>query len=198
MSSAYFRSNLSRSHVLMKPLSHPVYLQCVGTIVEEFVFSLVGTVGFVGKGLSLHECLNRWYFINEILLHACHLWWFVSKVLYGVLDAVIHKSTNDIMKLLRYYKPLNQAGNATEIGLKVKICVVEPGYCGWWWCDMPVPPGFYLKIRFYCWTRYRIHYTLIAVDRYLHLMGDKTIPKEAPPNNFVPHLLQISIYHNKV
>ena len=30
--------------------------------------------------------------------------------------------------------------------------------------------------------RQRIHNTLIVVDRYLRLMGDKTIPDEAPPS----------------
>ena len=31
----------------------------------------------------------------------------------------------------------------------------------------------------YWWTRQRIHNTLIVVDRYLRLMGDKTIPDSA-------------------
>ena len=31
------------------------------------------------------------------------------------------------------------------------------------------------------WTRQRIHNTLIVVDRYLRLMGDKTIPDSAEP-----------------
>ena len=33
----------------------------------------------------------------------------------------------------------------------------------------------------YWWTRQRIHNTLIVVDRYLRLMGDKTIPDSAEP-----------------
>ena len=28
-------------------------------------------------------------------------------------------------------------------------------------------------------------------------MGDKTIPDEAPPNRFIPHESQVSIYHNQ-
>ena len=39
-----------------------------------------------------------------------------------------------------------------------------------------------LKYTFICvywWTRQRIHNTLIVVDRYLRLMGDKTIPDSA-------------------
>ena len=41
-----------------------------------------------------------------------------------------------------------------------------------------------LKYIFFCvywWTRQRIHNTLIVVDRYLRLMGDKTIPDSAEP-----------------
>ena len=39
----------------------------------------------------------------------------------------------------------------------------------------------YTFIRVYWWTRQRIHNNLIAVDRYLRLMGDKTIPDSAEP-----------------
>ena len=41
-----------------------------------------------------------------------------------------------------------------------------------------------LKYTFICvywWTRQRIHNTLIVVDRYLRLMGNKTIPDSAEP-----------------
>ena len=41
-----------------------------------------------------------------------------------------------------------------------------------------------LKYTFICvywWTRQRIHNTLIVVDRYLRLMGDKTIADSAEP-----------------
>ena len=41
-----------------------------------------------------------------------------------------------------------------------------------------------LKYTFICvywWTRQRIHNTLVVVDRYLRLMGDKTIPDSAEP-----------------
>ena len=34
---------------------------------------------------------------------------------------------------------------------------------------------------YFWWTRQRIHSTLILVDRYLRLMGDKTIPDSAEP-----------------
>ena len=40
---------------------------------------------------------------------------------------------------------------------------------------------FNLKIHLYLWTRQRIHNILIVVDRYLLLMGDKTIPDSAEP-----------------
>ena len=40
---------------------------------------------------------------------------------------------------------------------------------------------FYFKYAFYGWTRQRIHNTLIVVDRYLWLMGDKMIPDSAEP-----------------
>ena len=40
----------------------------------------------------------------------------------------------------------------------------------------------YTFICVYCWTRQRIHNTLIVVDRYLWLMGDKMIPDSAEPH----------------
>ena len=39
----------------------------------------------------------------------------------------------------------------------------------------------YTVICVYWWTRQRIHNTLIVVDLYLRLMGDKTIPDSAEP-----------------
>ena len=53
-----------------------------------------------------------------------------------------------------------------------------------------------LKYTFICvywWTRQRIRKTLIMVDRYLLRKGDKTF--YAP--RFIPHLSQVSIYHNQ-
>ena len=39
----------------------------------------------------------------------------------------------------------------------------------------------YTFTRIYWWTRQSIHNTLIVVDRYLWLMGDKTIPDSTEP-----------------
>ena len=39
----------------------------------------------------------------------------------------------------------------------------------------------YIFICVFWWTRQRIHNTLIVVDRYLRLMGDKTIPDSVEP-----------------
>ena len=39
----------------------------------------------------------------------------------------------------------------------------------------------YTFICVYLWTRQRIHNTLIVVDRYLRLIGDKIIPDTAEP-----------------
>ena len=41
-----------------------------------------------------------------------------------------------------------------------------------------------VKYTFICvcwWTTHKIHYTLIVVDRYQRLMGDKTFPDSAEP-----------------
>ena len=46
--------------------------------------------------------------------------------------------------------------------------------------ETPMFPCFNFKINLW-WTRQRIHNTLIVVDRYLRLMGDKTIPDSAEP-----------------
>ena len=61
-----------------------------------------------------------------------------------------------------------------------------------------------LKYTFICvywWTRQRIHNTLILVDRYLRLMGDKTIPGEAPPSLesfYPPFVAGIDLPHQGV
>ena len=60
-----------------------------------------------------------------------------------------------------------------------------------------------LKYTFICdywWTRQRIHNTLIAVDRYLWLMGIKRFQtrRSLVWNRFIPHSSQVSIYHIKV
>ena len=61
-----------------------------------------------------------------------------------------------------------------------------------------------LKYTFICvywWTRQRIHNTLIAVDRYLRLMGDKTIPDSAEPrleSFYSPFVAGIDLPHQGV
>ena len=61
-----------------------------------------------------------------------------------------------------------------------------------------------LKYTFICvywWTRQRIHNTLVAVDRYLRLMGDKTIPDSAEPrleSFYPPFVAGIDLPHQSV
>ena len=61
-----------------------------------------------------------------------------------------------------------------------------------------------LKSTFICvywWTRQRIHNTLIVVDRYLRLMGDKTIPDSAEPrleSFYPPWVAGIDLPHQGV
>ena len=61
-----------------------------------------------------------------------------------------------------------------------------------------------LKYTFICvywWTRQRIHNTLIVVDRYLQLMGDKTIPDSAEPrleSFYPPFVARIDLPHQGV
>ena len=61
-----------------------------------------------------------------------------------------------------------------------------------------------LKYTFICvywWTRQRIHNTLIMVDRYLRLMGDKTIPDSAEPrleSFYPPFVAGINLPHQSV
>ena len=60
---------------------------------------------------------------------------------------------------------------------------------------------FNLKIHLYWWTRQRIHNTLIVVDRYLQLMGDKTIPDYAEPrleSFYPPWVAGIDLPHQGV
>ena len=61
-----------------------------------------------------------------------------------------------------------------------------------------------LKYTFICvywWTRQRIHNTSIVVDRYLQLMGDKTIPDSAEPrleSFYPPFVAGIDLPHQSV
>ena len=61
-----------------------------------------------------------------------------------------------------------------------------------------------LKYTFICvywWTRQRIHNTLIVVNRYLWLMGDKTIPDSAEPrleSFYPPFVAGIDLPHQGV
>ena len=60
---------------------------------------------------------------------------------------------------------------------------------------------FMLKYAFYQWTRQRIHNTLIVVDRYLRLMGDKTIPDSSEPrleSFYTPFVACIDLQHQDV
>ena len=66
------------------------------------------------------------------------------------------------------------------------------------------PSVLTLKYTFICvywWTRQRIHNTLIAVDRYLRLMGNKTIPDSAEPrleSSYPPFVAGIDLPHQGV
>ena len=61
-----------------------------------------------------------------------------------------------------------------------------------------------LKYTFICvywWTRQRIHNILIVIDRYLRLMGDKTIPDSAEPRLewfYPPFVAGIDLPHQGV
>ena len=58
----------------------------------------------------------------------------------------------------------------------------------------------YTFICVYWWTRQRIH-TLLVVDRYLRLMGDKTIPDSAEPcleSFYPPFVAGIDLPHQGV
>ena len=59
----------------------------------------------------------------------------------------------------------------------------------------------YMFICVYWWTGQRIHNTLFAVDRYLRLMGDKTIPDSAEPcleSFYPPWVAGIDLPHQGV
>ena len=59
----------------------------------------------------------------------------------------------------------------------------------------------YIFICVCWWTRQRIHNTLIVVDRYLRLMGDKTIPESAEPRLelfYPPFVAGIDLPHQGV
>ena len=68
----------------------------------------------------------------------------------------------------------------------------------WWSCVLTLKCTF---ICVYCWTRQRIHNTLIVVDRYLRLMGDETIPDSAEPRLelfYPPFVAGIDLPHQAV
>ena len=60
---------------------------------------------------------------------------------------------------------------------------------------------FMLKYAFYQWLRQRIRNTFFVVDRYLWLMGDKTIPDSAEPrleSFYPPFIAGIDLPHQGV
>ena len=68
------------------------------------------------------------------------------------------------------------------------------------WCSCVLTLK-YTFIFVYWWTRQRIHNTLIVVDRYLRLMGDKTIPDSAEPHLesfYPPFVAGIDLPHQGV
>ena len=68
------------------------------------------------------------------------------------------------------------------------------------WCSCVLTFKFTF-ICVYWWTRQRIHNTLIVVDRYLRLMGDKTIPDSAEPrleSFYPPFVAGIDLPHQGV
>ena len=59
----------------------------------------------------------------------------------------------------------------------------------------------YTCICVYWWTRQRIHNTVTVVDRYLRLVGDKTIPDSAEPrleSFYPPFVADIDLPHQGV
>ena len=68
------------------------------------------------------------------------------------------------------------------------------------WCSCVLT----LNCTFICvywWTIQRIHNTLIVVDRYLRLMGDKTIPDSAEPrleSFYPPFVAGVDLPHHGV
>ena len=68
-----------------------------------------------------------------------------------------------------------------------------------WYCCVSTLK--YTFIGVYWWTRQRIHNTLIVVDRYLRLMGDKMIPDSAEPRLelfYPPFVAGIDLPHQGV
>ena len=68
------------------------------------------------------------------------------------------------------------------------------------WCSCVLTFKFTF-ICVYWWTRQRIHNTLFVVDRYLRLMGDKTIPDSAEPrleSFYPPFVAGIDLPHQGV
>ena len=68
------------------------------------------------------------------------------------------------------------------------------------WCSCVLTFKFDF-ICVYWWTRQRIHNTLIVVDQYLQLMGDKTIPDSAEPrleSFYPPFVAGIDLPHQGV
>ena len=68
-------------------------------------------------------------------------------------------------------------------------------------CSCVLTWKFIHVICVYWWTRQRIHNTLIVLDRYLRLMGDKTIPDSAEPrleSFYPPFVAGIDLPHQGV
>ena len=101
--------------------------------------------------------------------------WYFCIYLYG-------------LSLTGWYALFRITNNRHDVAITTHAIISATSLYGWWrWGNLwngDVPVFLTLKYTFICvywWTRQRIHNTLIVVDRYLRLMGDKTIPDSAEP-----------------
>ena len=82
---------------------------------------------------------------------------------------------------LQYFAP-----KITVLCVTIRAHATRRHYLIWIWTVRQTATCWYrgasmLKYALYRWTRQRIHNTLIVVDRYLRLIGDKTIPDSTEP-----------------
>ena len=125
----------------------------------------------------MYNCV--WYFctyLYSLRLNGCHALFCIANNRHGV-TITTHAIRRHFLIWVTTVRQLTKRRCSCVLTLKYAFI------CGYWW------------------TRQRIHNTLIVIDRYLRLMGDKTIPDSAEPrleSFYPPFVAGIDLPHQGV
>ena len=125
------------------------------------------------KCISTHTKTKTWH-IDVIDRQMNNCGWYFCIYLYGLSLNGWHA----VLCITNNYHDVTITTHAIKRHFLIWMTMVRQPTKRWCFCVLTLK---YTLICVYWWRRQRIHNTLIAVDRYLRLMGDKMIPDSAEP-----------------